>query len=379
MIEWFFHRTMPSSYLLTNLERAIDVFTRLQQLPGESTTLVELSRQSGINKATVLRILRTLEHHGWVTQPSPGRYTAALLFSTGEQRIPRIGYASRDNRLPFPRSVTESITQTAAAHHAELLSFDNRGSVSQTVRNAQRMLREKVDVAIIFQAASDTGPELASLFHGSGIPLISIDMTIAGASYFGADNYAAGVMAGQTAWRLLPAEPIEEVILVGNIHFGSLPAARLSGFLQSFEKRSPRAKELQITRLDSRGSFETGLRLLRARMRSSRLRRGIVVCVSDPAAMGAIQAIEEAGRARLWQVWSFGGAIDIRRELRRPDSPLAGAIGFGPEDYGNQLWKLVAPMLEKKATVPALFAKMKVLTRDNIESLYPQDLADGSI
>lgn len=369
---------MPPSYVLTSLERAIDVFTRLQQLPGENTTLVELSRQTGVNKATILRILRTLELHGWVTQPTPGRYTAALRFSTSAERTPRIGYASRDNRLPFPRAVTDSVTQTAAAHHAELLAFDNRGSVSQTIRNAQRLLREKVDVAVIFQAASDAGPELASLFHGSGTPLISIDMTIAGASYFGADNYAAGVMAGQAAWRLLPPDPIQEVILVGNTRFGSLPAARLNGFLQAFEKRSQRTKELQITRLDSRGSFETGLRLLRARMRASRLRRGIVVCVSDPAAMGAIQAIEEAGRARHWQVWSFGGAVDIRQELRRPDSPLTGAIGFGPEDYGNQLWKLVAPMLEKKATVPALFAKMKVLTRDNIESLYPQDLAQGS-
>jgi ribose transport system substrate-binding protein len=366
---------MAPSYVLTNLERAIDVFTRLQAIPGETTSLVELSRQTGVNKATVLRILRTLERHGWVTQPVPGRYSAALLFSTGLERLRRIGYASRDNRLPFPRAVTESITQTAASHHTELLTFDNRGSVSQTVRNAQRILREKVDVAVVFQAASDSGPELASLFHGSGIPLISIDMTIAGASYFGADNYAAGVLAGQAARRMLPAAPIDEVILVGNTHFGSLPAARLSGFLQSFEKRSPRASQLQITRLDSRGSFETGLRLLRTKMRSSKLRRGIIVCVSDPAAMGAMQAIEESGRAHLWQIWSFGGAKDIRRELRRTDSPIAGAIGFGPEDYGNQLWKLVAPMVEKKATVPALFAKMKVLTRDNIESLYPQDLA----
>lgn len=365
---------MDSPYLLESLARALDVVDRLQLAGAESTSLLDLARQTSINKTTVLRILRTLEHRGWVVQPAPGRYRSAIRLS--DNRTRRIGYSSRDNRLPFPRAVTASITRSAAAHGAEILSFDNRSSRTQTIRNAERMIREKADIAIVFQVESDTGPELSSLFNESGTPLISIDMTIAGATYFGADNYSAGITAGRAMAKALAESGhgrIEEIILVGNMRFGSLPAARLSGFMNSFETHYPRFSTIQITTLDSRGSFETGLRLLRARMRSTRRRRGIVVCVSDPAAMGAVQAIEEAGRAKDWLVWSFGGGLDIRLELRRPNSPLLGAVGFGPEEYGTQLWNLIAQLLEKKPAPPALFAKMKILTRANINTLYPHD------
>lgn len=322
----------------------------------------------------MLRILRTLEHKGWAVQPSPGRFRPALRFV--DNRIKRVGFSSRDNRLAFPSAVTHSIRQSAAQHGVELLALDNRGSRIHTLRNAERMIRENVDCAVIFQAEADTGPELSSLFNESGIPLVSIDMAIPGASYFGADNYSAGLSAGRALARLCaesPARLIEEILLVGNLRFGSLPAARLSGFLKSFQQHCRPSAGATVTSLDSRGSFETGMRLLRAKMRHGQPRRGLVVCVSDPIALGAVQAIEESGRANAWQVWSFGGALDARLELRRPGSPLAGVLSFVPEQYGPQIWSLVSQLLEGRPATPAIFAKAKVLTRANVQALFPHD------
>ena len=366
---------MPTSYLLDSLSRAIQVAAHLQSIHPESVSLIELGRQTGVNKTTVLRILRTLEHHGWVSQPAPGRYRAAVRFS--DNRSHRIGYSSRDNSLPFPHAVTDSLARCAATHGVELLSFDNRGSRAKTIRNAQRMIREKVDVAVVFQAESATGPQLSSLFNESGTPMISIDMAVAGASYFGADNYSAGLTAGRTMARSLQesgAAPLAELILLGNSQFGSLPAARLQGFATSFQKHHRPSAGLSLTTLDSRGSFEAGLRRLRAQMGGKR-GRGVVVAVSDPIAMGAVQAIEEAGRASDWMVWSFGGGPDIRLELRRPGSPLFGAMAFSPENYGDQIWSLVVRLFEKRPVPPAIFAKMRVMTRANIDTIYPLDAA----
>ena len=311
MIIWFSQRTVPSSYLLDSLSRAIQVASHLQRIHPESVSLIELGRQTGVNKTTVLRILRTLEYYGWVSQPAPGRYRAAVRFS--DNRSHRIGCSSRDNRLPFPRAVTASFARCAAAHGVELLSFDNRGSRAQTIRNAQRMIREKVDVALVFQAESGTGPQLSSLFNDSGTPIISIDMAIAGASYFGADNYSAGLTAGRTMARSLQesgAAPPEELILLGNSQFGSLPAARLQGFVTSFQKHHRPSAGLPLTTLDSRGSFEARLRGLRAQMAGKR-RRGVVVAVSDPVPLK-----NPAGRATGWcgvsaaawtSAWNSGG------------------------------------------------------------------------
>ena len=362
-------------YLLDSLTRGIDVIHLLAQLRDEPVSLAELSRQARINKTTVLRILRTLEHKGWAVQTAPGQFRLAVRFV--ENRLRRIGYSSRDNRLSFPGAVTASIQRTAAENGVGILSLDNRSSNAQTIRNAERMIRERVDCAVVFQAESTTGAELSSLFNESAIPLISIDMAVAGASYFGADNYSAGLSAGRAMARALTEtgrDRVEEILLVGNLQFGSLPAARLNGFLKAFEKHYRHFAGIAVSALDSRGSFETGIRLLRKKMRTTQRRNGMVVCVSDPLAMGAIPAIEEAGRAKGWLVWSFGGAPDVRMELRRSGSPLVGVVGFGPEQYGPQIWKMVSSLMEGQPSQPAIFAKMKVLTRDNIDSLYPHDL-----
>lgn len=362
------------SYLLDSLQRAIRIIELLQANPVEAMPLSRLSRDAAVNKTTVLRILRTFEHCGWVVQQAPGQYR--LAFQRLDARPRRVGYASRDERLAFPRAVTESIAQTASAHGVELLAMDNRGSRMHAVKNVERMIREKVEVAIIFQPDAAVGPEIASLFHESGTPVISLEMPMAGAAYFGADSYSAGITGGRAMARVLQksGERVEELLFLSNPGFGTPSAARLNAFRKAFQEQDRRNATLTVTSVDGNGSFASGLRLVRLRMKATRKRRCLVVCQNDPAAMGAAQAIEESGRAGGWSVWSFGGALDVRMELRRKGSPMAGAIGLAPERYGDQIWNLVSAMLEKRPAPPALFARMRVLTRENIDELYPRDL-----
>jgi len=362
------------SYLLDSLQRAIHVVELLQASPVEAMPLSRLAREAGVNKTTVLRILRTFEHCGWVVQAAPGQYRMA--FQRIDTRPRRVGYASRDDRLAFPRAVSESIAQAASGHGVELLSLDNRGSRTQTLKNVERMIRERVEVAIVFQPDAALGPEIASLFHESGTPVISLEMPIAGAAYFGADSYSVGITAGRAAARLLQkwGKRAEEMLIVGAPGFGTPSAARLNSFRKAFQEQDRRNASIAVSHAEGNGSFASGLRLVRLRMKSSRKRRCLVVCQNDPTAMGAAQAIEESGRAGDWMVWSFGGALDVRMELRRKGSPMIGAIGLAPERYGDQVWNLVSAMLEKRPAPPALFARMRLLTRENIVEAYPHDL-----
>lgn len=361
-------------YLLDSLQRAVAVVELLQANPVEAMPLSRLAREAGVNKTTVLRILRTLEHCGWVVQAAPGQYR--LTFQRVDTKPRRVGYASRDDRLSFPLAVSESIAQTASGQGVELLRLDNRGSRTQTLKNVERMIREKVEVAIVFQPDAALGPEIASLFHESGTPVISLEMPIAGAAYFGADSYSAGITAGRAAARLLLKSGIraEEMLILGAPGFGSPSGARLNAFRKAFQEQDKRNASMMVTQVEGNGSFASGLRLTRLRMKSSRKRRCLVVCQNDPTALGAAQAVEESGRAGDWMVWSFGGALDVRMELRRKGSPMIGAIGLAPERYGDQVWNLVSAMLEKRPAPPALFARMRVLTRENIGEMYPHDL-----
>ena len=62
-------------------------------------------------------------------------------------------------------------------------------------------MREGVHLVIEFQTDEAVAPAIAATYLEAGIPLIAIDIPHPGATYFGANNYTAGLLAGRTLAR----------------------------------------------------------------------------------------------------------------------------------------------------------------------------------
>ena len=56
----------PGVKSITALRRGLDVFWSIQQ--SSAATLADLHRQTSLSKATLLRILRTLQEAGWIAR-----------------------------------------------------------------------------------------------------------------------------------------------------------------------------------------------------------------------------------------------------------------------------------------------------------------------
>ena len=100
------------------------------------------------------------------------------------------------------------------------------------LRNAEQLVRERVDLVIEFQTDEAIAPAIASKYLEAGIPLIAIDIPHPGATYFGANNYQAGLMAGRHLGHWAKARwngQVEEVLLIELARAGSLVQARMSG------------------------------------------------------------------------------------------------------------------------------------------------------
>ena len=50
---------------------------------------------------------------------------------------------------------------------------------------------------IAFQTDEAIAPAIAARYHETGVPMIAIDIPHPGATYFGANNYEAGLLAGR--------------------------------------------------------------------------------------------------------------------------------------------------------------------------------------
>jgi ribose transport system substrate-binding protein len=63
--------------------------------------------------------------------------------------------------------------------------------------------------------------------------------------------------------------------------------------------------------------------------------------------------------------------------LRAADTPLIGSVGYFPERYGDGIIRLGMDLLGRRAVPPAIFVKHQLVTRENVDHLYPNDALMG--
>jgi ribose transport system substrate-binding protein len=233
-----------------------------------------------------------------------------------------------------------------------------------------------VDLVIEFQADESVAPAIAAKYLEANIPFIAIDIPHPGATYFGANNYEAGLLAGRHLGRWARKhwdEGVDEILLIELTRAGSVPQARIRGMLAGIHETARAAEQLRPHYIDGDGQFQTSLEGVRRHLRGSRAKHVLVGAATDSSALGALRAFEEAGRAHDCAIVGQNGEPEARIELRVPDTRLIGSVAYFPEKYGEGVIDLAMSILAKKAVPPAVFVKHQLITPENVDHLYPND------
>src|SRR5439155_12380843 len=162
---------------------------------GEALPLREVSGRSGLPKSMTFRLLYTLERCVMIEKAGENLYRTAL--RPFKQRLYSLGYAAQGTDYQFSREVSAGVERASAAEGIELISVDNRYNPKIAQRNADVLVREKVDLVIEFQTNEDVAPIVAAKYRDANIPLIALEVPHPGATYFGANNYEAGLIGGR--------------------------------------------------------------------------------------------------------------------------------------------------------------------------------------
>src|SRR6266704_793545 len=233
---------------------------------GEALSLKEIVQRCGLPKTMCFRLLYTLEKCGMVEKVSTNLYQAMI--RPTEQHLCRLGYAAQGTNYQFSREVTSSLERAAQAEGIELISLDNRYNAKIAQRNADLLVREKVDLAIEFQTDETVAPIVAAKYREAGIPMIAIDIPHPGATYDGANNYEAGLIGGRYLGRWVKEywhSEVDEIILLELKRAGNLPRMRLSGLLVGINLVLPSATNCRVTYLAGDGELGPSLDAVRKR------------------------------------------------------------------------------------------------------------------
>ncbi len=223
-------------------------------------------------------------------------------------------------------------------------------------------------------------PAIASRYLEAHVPLIAIDVPHPGATYFGANNYEAGLLAGRYLakwarqhWR----GQVDEILLVELARAGSLPHARMRGVATGIRELLHESATTPVISIDGDGQFKTSLERVRRHLRGSKARHVLVGAANDPSALGAARAFQEAGRAETCAIVGQNAEPDARAELRQPRTPLVGSVGYFPEKYGDGLIRLALDILARRPVPPAVFVRHHLITPENVDHFYPNDALLG--
>jgi ribose transport system substrate-binding protein len=360
-------------YLVKSVVHASEILSAFQSR-GEVLRLREVAQRTRFNKGMCFRLLYTLHECGFLEKVGDNQYR--LISELHPNRRYRIGYAAHGQDCSFDHEVQNSIVRAAEEANVELIVADNRYDAKTALRSADQLIHENVDLVIEFQAAEAVAPAIAAKYLEAGIPFIAIDIPHPGATYFGANNYEAGMIAGRHLGRWAKKNwygEADEVLLLEVSRAGALPRVRMRGIAAGLKGVLRLPESVPFLQVDADGQFKTALEVVRRHLRTSQAKRILVGAANDSSALGALRAFEESGRAQQCAVAGQNAEPEARAEMREPRSRLIGSVAYFPEKYGDGLIRLALDLLAHKPVQPACFTKHQLVTPENVDHLYPND------
>jgi len=352
--------------------RACEILKYLQQSSGD-VSLDAVCRNTSLPRPSAYRLLSTLVGCGMIERISKNSYRPVVIAGI---KKPRIGYASQTEEFSFSRLVCDSIRSSAYHAGIELLVLDNHYSPKAALRNADTFVREHLDLVIEFQTNHQSASLVAAKILEAGIPMIAIEVPHPGATYYGADNYRAGILSGRALGKACLQQwqgIVDEVVLMELPVAGPLPRSRMTATLAGLREILPRFPEEKAVFLDGNGRFEGSLAAMRKHLRRSRAKKILLAGLNDPSCLGALQALEESGRSQDCLAVGHNASIEARREMRRPRSRLIGSVGYFPEKYGEAVIQLAMDMIHGREVPAATFVKHRLIHPGNVDTAYPND------
>jgi ribose transport system substrate-binding protein len=309
-----------------------------------------------------------------------GEYITEICADPPQGRRWRIGFANLTEKQEFAVTVRQSIERSASENGCiDLLLADNEADSGVALANARSLLDAKVDLMIEYQQDEHTNNVLMDLFRSAMVPVIAIDIPLPGATFFGADNYRAGRIAGDAAARWIREHwngKLDRLVCLEQPESGPVPAARIQGQIDGLRSAIAVGTE-NIIHLSTRGDLEGSQLAATQALRNIPWGKHVLfVGINAHSALGALAAAETLDRQQHTAVISQNASGRIRRELLRHNPMLIGAVDFFPQYYGTKAIQLALEILTGRPTPPAVYTDHMLITCDNVNRVYPDDLKE---
>lgn len=345
------------------------------RVPGPNR-ISHLVTDAGTPDSVLRELRRAVSFPVTVVGPSSAETFPPLGLPGGRRRY-RIGFGNLTERMVFAQQVRRSLESAAQGlDNVELLVRDNDLDRQRALENADWFVAQGVDLVIEYQIDAEAANVIMHKFQRAGIPVIAVDIPLPGATFFGADNYRAGRMAGEALGYWIRQNwdgKVDRVLKLECQRAGAIGAARLQGQLEGLESVLGLVPNDRVITVDCPVIMEDVPRRVGSLIGEIAPGEKVaIIAINDDAALGSLEVFERFGRVD--RVVAVGQNLDLlgRAALRRANTPFIGSTGYRPEEYGERLLDLVVRLLRGEPVPPAVYVRHAFVTKETLDQFYPE-------
>jgi len=277
-------------------------------------------------------------------------------------KISQIGLMIQDMSNPFFSAMSKGAKEAAAAIGAKLNTQDAQLDLAAQNTQIDAFIQQGVDL-IVISAVDEAGIEPAiQRAKDAGIIVIAVDTPAHGADAVIMTN---AVQAGEKSCDYLFQQMggKGEVLLVDGTVIQTI-IDRING-CKKVAKNYPGIKI--VGQQASKNDRASGLAVTTDMLTAHPDVTGIFG-MNDPSALGAVLAVEQAGKAKQIKVTGVDGSPEAVAELKREGSPFIGTATQNPAEMVRQAVKIAQgiaagqPPKEKTILIPSVLVTRETVT-----------------
>lgn len=256
-----------------------------------------------------------------------------------------IGYSKMNSNNPFFEVIAENIQAAAKEHNYQVRVVSAEADVAKQMDQIRDFVVSKVDAIVLNPADSEAIGAAIEEANAAGIPVFTCDLecTAEGvkiAGHIATDNYQGGRLAGEAMIEALGEGGGEIAILTHD------PAAscvkRVAGFdevINAYNEGRASGTITVVKRLPCDGQRDPGFKATQDIITAHPNLAGLFA-INDPGALGALAALERAGKAEQVKIIGFDGQPDGKQAIKE-GKIYADPIQF-PDRMGQEIVHMIA-------------------------------------
>lgn len=280
-----------------------------------------------------------------------------------------IGFMALGDSVPFSKLVSDSAIREAEAAGVELVFCDSELDAGVALECAQLFAQRDVEVVLNFQVDQASSPEICAAY--GDVPTIAIDIVQepCQVAFMGADNRAAGTLAGAALGQYFSDEfdcEYDAYVSLESSAAGAANEARMGGYRDGFTQHCEIVNERILDGADRTDSALEQVTDLLPALPGEKI---AVVAINEDGILGAIAAARTLGRDGDLYYSGQGTDPSIWCEVRDNPNYIA-SVAYFPERYGELLIPAAQQLLAGEAIDGDLLTPHEVITAANIEDIY---------